>query len=333
MREHFEEGITLDRFLLETLRDHPDATGKFVALLQQITLAAKMVSSRVNRAGLAGMLGRTGEKNIQDEFVMKLDVYANETFKKALEHPGVCCVVVSEEEADPIFTPEPFHSGRYVFTMDPLDGSSNIDVNATIGTIFGIFRRKSPEGLRATDADIMRRGEELVAAGYVIYGSGTLLVLATRDGGVNGFTLDPTVGEFFLSHRDIRLAPSAALYSINEGYRAQWSEPLKGYIDGLKEPGRGFSQRYIGSLVADFHRNLLKGGIFLYPATARAPSGKLRLMYEAFPLAFIAEIAGGAATDGRRRILDIELESLHQRTPLIIGNRELVSEATEALGA
>ncbi len=331
MHRQFEEGITLDRFLLETTRAHPDATGKFVTLLQQVTLAAKMVSSRVNRAGLAGMLGQTGDKNIQDEFVMKLDVYANDTFKKALEHPGVCAVVVSEEEAEPIYTPEPFHSGRYVFAMDPLDGSSNIDVNATIGTIFGIFRRRSDEGTRATMADILRQGDEMVAAGYVIYGSGTLLVLATRDSGVNGFTLDPSVGEFFLSHRNITLAPSAKLYSINEGYRAEWSDAMRAYIDGLKAPGRGFSQRYIGSLVADFHRNLLKGGVFLYPATAKAPSGKLRVMYEAFPLAYIAEIAGGAATDGRRRILDIELAELHQRTPLVIGNKELVAEATAAL--
>jgi len=330
---HFEEGTTLDRFLLESLKAYPEATGRFTTLLQQITLAAKMVSSRVNRAGLAGMLGATGEKNIQDEFVMKLDVYANETFKRALEHPGVCCVIVSEEEAEPIYTPEEFHSGRYVFAMDPLDGSSNIDVNATIGTIFGIFRRESDEGGRAEARDIMRRGEELVAAGYVVYGSGTLLVLATEDTGVNGFTLDPSVGEFFLSHRDIRLTPSAKLYSINEGYSRQWSPGLSGFIQGLKDPARGFSQRYIGSLVADFHRNLLKGGLFIYPATAKSPSGKLRLMYEAFPLAYIAECAGGAASSGSERILDMTLADLHQRTPLFIGNRDLVEEAVAAAGA
>ena len=333
MAAHFEEGTTLDRFLLESLKAYPEATGRFTTLLQQITLAAKMVSSRVNRAGLAGMLGATGEKNIQDEFVMKLDVYANETFKRALEHPGVCCVIVSEEEAEPIYTPEEFHSGRYVFAMDPLDGSSNIDVNATIGTIFGIFRRESDEGGRAEARDIMRRGEELVAAGYVVYGSGTLLVLATEDTGVNGFTLDPSVGEFFLSHRDIRLTPSAKLYSINEGYSRQWSPGLSGFIQGLKDPARGFSQRYIGSLVADFHRNLLKGGLFIYPATAKAPSGKLRLMYEAFPLAYIAECAGGAASSGSERILDMTLADLHQRTPLFIGNRDLVEEAVAAAGA
>jgi fructose-1,6-bisphosphatase I len=327
----FAEGTPLDRFIWETSRNFPGSTGQFATLLQQVTLAAKMVSSRVNRAGLAGMIGTTGETNIQGEFVMKLDVYANDTFKRALEHPGVCCLIVSEEDEDPHQIPEPFHSGRYVFAMDPLDGSSNIDVNATIGTIFAVFRRKSKEGTPGTLEDILRPGHELLAAGYVIYGSGTLLVLATKDIGVNGFTLDPTVGEFFLSHPDIRLAPSAKMYSLNEAYRAQWSDGMRAFIDGLKEPGRGFTQRYIGSLVADFHRNLLKGGLFLYPATHAAPGGKLRVLYEAFPLAFIAEVAGGAATDGTNRILDIVPTALHQRTPLVIGNRDLVAEVARAL--
>lgn len=331
MRRHFEEGTTLDRFLQETARSHPEATGQFVALMHQVMLAAKMVSSRVNRAGLAGMIGQTGETNIQGEFVMKLDVYANETFKRALEHAGVCCLIVSEEEEAPITIPEPFRNGSYVFMMDPLDGSSNIDVNATIGTIFGIFRRKSPEGGPGELGDVLRPGHELSAAGYVVYGSGTLLVLATPDTGVNGFTLDPSVGEFFLSHRDIRLEPSAKLYSINEAYTAQWDPRLAAWIEGLKDPARDFTQRYIGSLVADFHRNLLKGGLFLYPGTRKSPSGKLRVLYEAFPLAFIAEVAGGAATDGQRRILDLEPTKLHQRTPLFIGNRELVGEVSAVL--
>ncbi len=330
----FAEGTPLDRFVWETSRDFSGATGQFATLLQQVTLAAKMVSSRVNRAGLAGLIGETGETNIQGEFVMKLDVYANDTFKRALEHPGVCCLIVSEEDEHPHHIPEPFRHGHYVFCMDPLDGSSNIDVNATIGTIFGIFRRISTDGTQGELVDVLdRRGDEMVAAGYVIYGSGTLLVLATKDTGVNGFTLDPSVGEFFLSHRKITLEPSAKIYSLNEGYRAQWNDALKGYVDGLKAPGRGFSQRYIGSLVADFHRNLIKGGIFLYPATSKTPRGKLRVLYEAFPLAFIAEVAGGAATDGRGRILDIVATELHQRTPLVIGNRELVEEATAALSA
>lgn len=331
-RTQFEEGTTLDRFLLETARAHAGATGQFVALMHQITLAAKMVSARVNRAGLAGMIGATGEMNIQGEFVMKLDVYANETFKRALEHAGVCCLIVSEEEEAPIQIPPRFVNGHYAFMMDPLDGSSNIDTNATIGTIFGIHRRLSEEGTPGTVADVLRPGEEMVAAGYLVYGAGTLLVLATPDTGVNGFTLDPGVGEFFLSHRDLKLAPSAKTYSLNEGYSRRWDPKLQRFIERLKEPGRGFSARYIGSLVADFHRNLVKGGLFIYPGTSDAPNGKLRVLYEAFPLAFIAELAGGAATDGRQRILSMVPTGLHQRTPLFIGNRLLVEEATAALG-
>ncbi|MCP4806521.1 MAG: class 1 fructose-bisphosphatase [Proteobacteria bacterium] len=329
--QSFDEGITLDQFLMESGRAHSERTGQFVTLLKQVTLAAKMVSARVNRAGLAGMIGATGDTNIQGEFVMKLDVYANETIKKALEHAGVCCLVVSEEEEELIHVPERFPRGSYVFCMDPLDGSSNIDVNATIGTIFGVFRRKSPEGGRGDLGDVLRAGHELIAAGYVVYGSGTLLVLASKATGVNGFTLDPGIGEFFLSHPDIKLEPSARMYSLNEAYKAQWDDRLVDYVESLKAPGKGFSQRYIGSLVADFHRNLLKGGLFIYPATAKAPNGKLRVLYEAFPLAYIAELAGGAATDGRDRILDLEPTELHQRTPLVIGNSELVREATEAL--
>ena len=330
----FDEGITLDRFLLATSRSHPQATGQFVTLLQQVTLAAKMISARVNRAGLAGMIGETGETNIQGEFVQKLDLYANETLKRALEHAGVCALIVSEEEELPIQIPEPFHPGRYVFTTDPLDGSSNIDVNATIGTIFGVFKRLSPEGQPGTTDDILNRaGHEQVAAGYVIYGSGTLLVLATDDTGVNGFTLDPSVGEFFLSHPNLRLAPNAKLYSVNEAYSEIWDPRLKEYIASLKDPAKGMSQRYIGSLVADFHRNLLKGGLFVYPATSKAPKGKLRVLYEAFPLAFIVELAGGAATNGKDRILDMKATSLHERTPLVIGNTELVDECTAALNA
>jgi fructose-1,6-bisphosphatase I len=331
VHRHFEEGTTLDRFLMETSRSHPEATGQFVSLLQQVTMASKIVSSRVNRAGLAGMLGATGDTNVQGEFVQKLDLYANNTIKRALEHAGVVSIIVSEEDEEPTYIPEEFHSGRYAFAMDPLDGSSNIDVNATIGTIFGIYRRKTPEGGPGALEDVLRPGRDQVAAGYVIYGSGTLLVLATRDSGVNGFTLDPSVGEFFLSHQDIQLGATGKIYSINEGYKSQWAPEVVDYVESLKAPGRGMTQRYIGSLVADFHRNLLKGGIFLYPATTKSPKGKLRVLYEAFPLAFIAEVAGGAATDGCSRILDIEPTHLHQRTPLVIGNADLVAEATAAL--
>jgi fructose-1,6-bisphosphatase I len=326
----FEEGTTLDRFIFETTKTHPDATGQFASLLHQVSLVGRLVSARVNRAGLAGMLGETGTVNVQGEHVMKLDDYANNCFKRALEHPGVCCMIASEEDADPYYTPERFKSGRYVFCMDPLDGSSNIDVNATIGSIFCIFRRKSAEGTHADMNDVLRPGREIGAAGYMVYGSGTVLVLSTGDG-VHGFTLDPTVGEFFLSHPDIRLAPSAKAYSINEGYASSWGPGLSAYIASLKVAGAGYKQRYIGSLVADFHRNLLTGGIFLYPATTKNPEGKLRMLYEAFPLAFLAEAAGGSATDGQRPILDLVPKGLHERTPLVIGNRDNVAEATAAL--
>jgi fructose-1,6-bisphosphatase I len=327
MQRQFEEGITLDRFIFETARAHPDATGQFATLLQQVALAARLVSARVNRAGLAGMLGATGDVNVQGEFVQKLDIYANDAFKRALEHPGVCCAICSEEDEDPTWVPERFHSGQYVFCMDPLDGSSNIDVNATIGTIFGIFRRLSDEGTTANIADILRNGADMIAAGYIIYGSGTVLVLAVEDK-VHGFTLDPAVGEFFLSHGDIQLAPQAYTYSVNEAYAAQWDPALRAHIEGFKESGDAWRARYIGSLVADFHRNLLKGGLFIYPGTTKSPDGKLRMLYEAFPLALICEMAGGAATNGQKRILDLTPEQLHQRTPLFIGNREDVERVT-----
>ncbi len=326
-QRQFEEGTTLDRFLVETLMRYPGATGTFVNLCQSIALAGKMISSRVNRAGLAGMIGGTGEVNIQGEFVQLLDRYADDTFQRSLEHRGHTCMVVSEEQDEPALVPEQWHSGRYVVTVDPLDGSSNIDVNATIGTIFGIFRRKSDEGEVAQISDALRPGTDLMAAGYIVYGSGTVLVLAS-DAGVHGFTLDPTIGEFFLSHPNIRV-PEGKLYSCNEAYALQWQDGVQAFLASAK--GRGFKARYIGSLVADFHRNLLKGGVFLYPATAASPEGKLRLLYEGFPLAYIIEKAGGAATDGRQRILDKVPETLHARTPLVIGSSSLVEELTERM--
>ncbi len=332
METPFVEGITLDRFLMDTLRDHPGASGTFVNLMQSIALAGKMISARVNRAGLSGLLGGTGETNVQGEFVQKLDVYANETFKKALEHGGHTCMVVSEEEDEPILTPERFHSGKYVVTVDPLDGSSNIDVNATIGTIFGVFRRKTAEGTKATLEDVIRPGQDLVAAGYVIYGSGTILILATEHG-VHGFSLDPMVGEFFLSHPHIQTPPTSTTYSLNEAYYHQFPPGTRAYVDRLREPKRGYGTRYIGTLIADFHRNLLKGGIFLYPATAKNPQGKLRLLYEAFPTAYIVERAGGAATNGKQRILDLVPKTLHDRTPLVIGGKAEVEEATALMSA
>lgn len=326
----FEEGTTLDRFLRETLRSHPEATGTFVHLIERISLAGKLVSSRVNRAGLAGMLGATGGMNIQGEFVQKLDIYANETFKRALEHAGVVCMMVSEEEEAPAFPPDPFEKGPYIFTMDPLDGSSNIDTNASIGTIFGIFRRRSPAGGPGELGDVLRPGREMVGAGYIIYGAGTVLVLTTGDS-VHGFTLDPSVGEFFLSHRNIRLQPSSATYSCNEAYAGQWDPRLRAWLDGTKDPAAGWSARYIGSLVGDFHRNLVKGGVFLYPPTAKAKQGKLRMLYEAMPLGMIAEAAGGAASDGHMPILDKIPTDIHERTPLYVGNRENVDAIVRAL--
>lgn len=327
----FEEGTTLDRFLLDTMGDHPEASGQFVNLMQSISLAGKMISSRVNRAGLSGLLGTTGSVNVQGEFVQKLDTYANDTFKHALEHGGHTCMVVSEEDEEPYLVPARFHSGKYVVTVDPLDGSSNIDVNATIGTIFGIFRRKSPEGTPAIAADALRPGRDLIAAGYVIYGSGTILVVAT-DQGVNGFSLDPSVGEFFLSHPNIRTPEQSTTYSINEAYTQSFGEGTRRYLAALKDPARKYGSRYIGTLIADFHRNLLKGGVFLYPGTAKAPAGKLRLLYEAFPCAFIVEKAGGAATNGKTAILDIVPDALHDRVPLVIGGRAEVEEATALIG-
>ena len=330
MQRQFEEGTTLDRFIFETTKEHADATGQFSTLLKQVALASRLVSARVNRAGLAGMLGETGEMNVQGEFVQKLDIYANEAFKRALEHPGVCAAILSEEDEEATLTPARFHSGRYVFCMDPLDGSSNIDVNATIGTIFAIFKRRSPEGTTATEDDILQPGNEVVAAGYIVYGSGTVMVLAV-DGQVNGFTLDPVVGEFFLSHPDIRLEKRARTYSVNEAYAYAWDPRLRDYVDGLKRSEDGWRARYIGSLVADFHRNLVKGGVFMYPATTSNPRGKLRLLYEAFPLAYIVESAGGSASDGTTRILDIEPSEPHARTPLFIGNADNVAEIEAVL--
>ncbi len=330
MSQQFEEGITLDRFIFETTKAHREAQGTLATLLRQIALAGRLVSSRVNRAGLAGMLGATGETNVQGEFVQKLDIYANEAFKRALEHVGVCCAVVSEEDEEPFLIPKPFHSGRYIVCIDPLDGSSNIDVNATIGTIFGVFRRTTPEGTPAQKEDYLRSGRDMVASGYIIYGSGTVLVLSTGEG-VFGFTLDPLVGEFFLSHSNIQLTQKAFTYSINEGYAAKWDPKLRQYIEGIKDSADAWKARYIGSLVADFHRNLLKGGVFLYPGTLSNPKGKLRLLYEAFPLAFLVEAAGGRASNGEQDILDLLPTEHHERTPLFLGNRDNVADIEQAL--
>ncbi|TVQ89595.1 MAG: class 1 fructose-bisphosphatase [Deltaproteobacteria bacterium] len=322
----FEEGTTLDRFLMDTMRDYPHATGQFVNLMQSISLAGKLIAARVNRAGLLGMLGAVGSTNVHGEYVQRLDLYANEAFKHALEHGGHTCMIVSEEEGGPVLVPSRYRSGEYVVTFDPLDGSSNIDCNITIGSIFCIFRRLTPEGEPAELRDACRAGDEIVASGYLIFGSGTLLVLAT-EAGVFGFTLDPTVGEFFLSHPNLKI-PKGSTYSVNEGHARRWSSGVASYVEALKERSEPWKARYVGSLVADVHRTLLKGGIFLYPATTDAPQGKLRLLYEAFPLAYVIERAGGAATDGERRLLDRSAGDIHDRTPLFIGDADEVARAT-----
>ena len=330
------ELITIERHIIDQQKLHPGATGEFSSLLYDITFAAKVIASEVNKAGLVDVLGATGEKNVQGEGVQKLDEYANAVIKSAMDHTGRLCVMASEEEEDIIPIPEQYPCGHYCLLFDPLDGSSNIDANVSVGSIFAIFRKKS-KGPRGTLEDCLQRGTDLVAAGYVVYGSSTMFVFSTGDG-VDGFTLDPSVGEFLLSHPDIQIPARGKIYSVNEGNRPYWDENTVRYIDHLQQvdpaTGRPYTSRYIGSLVADFHRNLLYGGIFLYPLIHKGdkpPRGKLRLLYEAIPMAFICEQAGGGATDGKQRILEIEPTELHQRVPLVVGSREDVEEAAEFL--
>jgi fructose-1,6-bisphosphatase I len=315
-------GTTLDRFIKLKQSDFPFASGELSQLLRDIGLAAKIVNRETNRAGLSNIGGAFGHTNIQGEEQQKLDVIANIRFMRALSKGGEVCAIVSEEEDSVIDLQN--KSGKYVVAIDPLDGSSNIDVNISIGTIFSIYRRKSPIGSPIQEEDIMQPGIEQVAAGYVLYGSSTMLVYTTGCG-VNGFTYENSLGEFFLSHPAIKAPKSGQIYSVNEGLSDEFAPSVLEYISSCKK--RKFSARYIGSLVADFHRNLLKGGIYLYPATEKNPSGKLRLLYEANALAFIAEQSGAMATDGNMRILEITPTSLHQRTPLFIGSEELVKEA------
>ncbi|MBC8041884.1 MAG: class 1 fructose-bisphosphatase [Rhizobacter sp.] len=322
--------ITIERHILEQQKNFPNATGELSQLLSDVAFAAKLVRREVIRAGLVDILGTTGATNIQGEQVKKLDEFANERFIQGIGHHGRFCVMASEENEGIIETPGDT-VGKYVLLFDPLDGSSNIDANVSVGSIFSIFKRKSKLG-RGTLQDCLQRGMEQVAAGYVIYGSSVMLVYTTGQG-VHGFTLDPTVGEFLLSHPYITVPKRGQLYSINEGYYRYFYDGIKKYIKYLqqedKATGRPYSGRYIGSLVADFHRNLLYGGIFIYPRSRKNPDGKLRLMYEANPVAFICEQAGGRATDGYKRILELEPEGLHQRTPLFIGSDEDVRIAEE----
>jgi fructose-1,6-bisphosphatase I len=326
--------MTLHRHILEGERQHPGATGELSALLLDLSLAAKVISLEVNKAGLVDILGFTGTNNVHGEEVKKLDIFAHDMLIKAMDHGGHLCVIASEEEEDIIHIPHKFRLGKYVLLFDPLDGSSNIDANINIGTIFSIYKRTTPDGSPGSLEDCLQPGYKQVAAGYVVYGSSTVLVY-TAGHGVYGFTLDPAVGEFLLSHDNIKIPKKSKTYSINEGYRKYWSEGLKNYIDYLhdedKATQRPYSSRYIGSMVADIHRNLLYGGIFMYPSDSKHPLGKLRLMYECNPMAFLIEEAGGRATDGKRRILDIQPESLHQRTPIFIGSEEDVLMAEKFL--
>jgi fructose-1,6-bisphosphatase I len=325
--------VTLSRHIVDEERKHPEATGRFSNILYDIALAAKIISRQVNRAGLVDILGRTGDTNVHGEEVQKLDAFANDVIYKAMDHTGNLCCMVSEESEEILPIPEKFPVGDYVLLFDPMDGSSNIDVNVSVGTIFSIHRKIS-KGSRGTSEDALQPGHRQLAAGYVVYGSGTTMVY-TAGAGVHGFTLDPGIGEFLLSHPDIRMPdPHARVYSVNEGRSREWSEGPKRFLDALKggEMGGGFSLRHVGSLVSDFHRTLLRGGLFMRPADARDPDGKLRLLYEAAPLALICEQAGGRASNGRSDISEIQPVELHQRTPLYIGSKPLVDAAERVLG-
>ena len=293
-----------------------------------MALAAKVISSYVRRAGLAAVLGRAGAINVQGEEQQKLDVLANEVMKEVIEQTGRVCVTASEEDEDPVPVPLENRPGKYVLLFDPLDGSTNIDVNAAIGTIFSIHKRVTPDGTPGSLRDCLQPGRRQVAAGYIIYGSSTILVYTTGHGGAHGFTLDPRIGEFLLSHANIVTPKSGKYYSVNESNYDRWSA---GYREAVRLFKSRKNARYIGSLVADFHRNLIAGGIFMYPGDTKSPKGKLRLLYEAAPLAFVAEAAGGAATDGEQAILDIEPTALHQRTPLVIGSADDVAFARESV--
>jgi fructose-1,6-bisphosphatase I len=322
--------LTLDEFTIQQLRQFPHATGELSGLLRDIGLAAKRINVEVNKAGLVDILGDAGEINVQGEDVKKLDVFANNQLTGVLHH-GISCAGIGSEEIDDYiaFDDEVSKNSKYVCLFDPLDGSGNIDVNVSIGTIFGVYRRISPKGAIATREDFLQPGKNQVAAGYIVYGSSTMLVYATRRG-ANGFTLDPSIGEFCLSNPDIKCPEDGKIYSINFGSFLHYETKVKRYIDACqrktKMNGGPYTQRYIGSMVADVHRNLIKGGIFMYPATVDRPKGKLRLLYECNPFAFITEVAGGKATDGKQRILDIQPTELHQRTPFYIGSRNMMEE-------
>ncbi len=321
---------TLSEFIIEKQDDFPFASGELTRLLNDIVIASKIVNREVNKAGLADILGATTQENIQGETQQKLDVFADQQFISALKNGGEACGIASEEVDEYLSFDSPrSKNGKYIVAFDPLDGSSNIDVNVSIGTIFSIYRRVSEVGALATEADYLQKGENQVAAGYVIYGSSTMLVYTTGNG-VNGFTLDPSIGEYCLSHPKLKIPKKGKIYSVNEGNLAYCSDAVKNYIAYCKEidkaTNRPYSARYIGSMVADFHRNMIKGGIFIYPETTKAPKGKLRLLYECNPMAFLMEQAGGIASTGTQRIMEIEPTELHQRVPTIMGSENMVKQ-------
>ena len=329
--------LTLDEFTIQQLRNFPNATGELSNLLRDIGLAAKRVNVEVNKAGLVDILGDAGNMNVQGENVKKLDLFANNQFMGVLRH-GISCAGIGSEELEDIFVfdDEISNHSKYVCLFDPLDGSDNIDVNVSIGTIFGVYRRVTEKGKPCTKEDFLQAGIKMVASGYIIYGSSTMMVYATRRG-VNGITLDPSIGEFTLSHPDIKCPEDGKIYSVNHGNFFQFGDGVKKYIDLCqkknKSNGGPYSQRYIGSMVSDLHRNLIKGGIFMYPSTLEKPKGKLRLQYECNPFAFLIEVAGGKATDGSRRILDILPTELHQRSPFFGGSKNMMMELDACLNS
>jgi len=322
--------LTLDEFTIQQLRQFPQATGELSGLLRDIGLAAKRINVEVNKAGLVDILGDAGEINVQGEDVKKLDVFANNQLTGVLHH-GISCAGIASEEIDDYvaFDDDVSKNSKYVCLFDPLDGSGNIDVNVSIGTIFSVYRRVTPAGSIATREDFLQPGRMQVAAGYIVYGSSTMLVYATRRG-VNGFTLDPSIGEFCLSNPGVKCPEVGKIYSVNHGNFFQYADGIRQYIDGCqrktKMNGGPYTQRYIGSMVADVHRNVIKGAIVMYPSTIDKPKGKLRLLYECNPFAFIVEVAGGKATNGKERILDVQPTELHQRSALFIGSKNMMEE-------
>ena len=320
-----ERYTTLGEFIIKNQKDFAYSSGELSRLMNSIRLAAKIVAQKVNQAGLVDIVGAFGKENVQGEQQQKLDVYANEVFIQTLVNREIVCGIGSEENDDfiSICGADGSNTNKYVVLMDPLDGSSNIDVNVSVGTIFSIYRRVSESGTPVTQADFLQKGIHQVAAGYVIYGSSTMLVYTTGNG-VNGFTLDPALGTFFLSHPNMKISEDGSIFSVNEGNFNEFEEGVKEYIGFCKESA--YSGRYIGSLVADVHRNILKGGIYMYPGTTSKPNGKLRLLYECNPFAMIIEQAGGKATDGKQRIMEIEPTELHQRVPIFCGSKKMVDQ-------